>query len=170
MILSDFLSRQKNDKSNPCEVIHISFNMKNILYGRYYNIGERKEEWKYLTQARSQSKSSGITLPAVHGVDKGVNPSVKPEKKQVIKPMIVASSLKAPTQIRPTIVQSRVGLRRKVKISTSPQLNKPAHVTNKSILQKPESTIQQQTSLESGPQTKYIPVPQTRSENSQNPN
>ena len=32
MILSDFLSRQTHDFSNPHEVIHISFNMYNTLY------------------------------------------------------------------------------------------------------------------------------------------
>ena len=31
MILSDFLSRQKHDDSNPHEIIPISFNMHNIL-------------------------------------------------------------------------------------------------------------------------------------------
>ena len=31
MILSEFLSRQKNDDSNPHEIIHISFNMCQIL-------------------------------------------------------------------------------------------------------------------------------------------
>ena len=45
IILSDFLSRQKNN-SSPHEVIPISFNMQNILYDRYYYLGERKEEGK----------------------------------------------------------------------------------------------------------------------------
>ena len=40
MILSDFLSRQKQDNSNPHEIIPISFNMHNILHERYYNIGK----------------------------------------------------------------------------------------------------------------------------------
>ena len=44
MVLSDFLSRQKNDARNLHEVIPISFNMQNILYDKYYNIGERKVE------------------------------------------------------------------------------------------------------------------------------
>ena len=39
MILSDFLSRQRNDDSNPHEIIPISFNMHNILHERYYNMG-----------------------------------------------------------------------------------------------------------------------------------
>ena len=54
MILSDFLSRQKNDDSNPHEIIPISFNICQILDGNYYN----KE--KYLIQTRSQAKSSGV--------------------------------------------------------------------------------------------------------------
>ena len=37
MILSDFLSRQKNDNSNPHEIIPISFNMCQILDDNYYN-------------------------------------------------------------------------------------------------------------------------------------
>ena len=52
MILSDFLSRQKHDDSNPHEIIPISFNMQNVLQTRYFNIGER-EKGKYLVQTRS---------------------------------------------------------------------------------------------------------------------
>ena len=37
MILSDFLSRQKNDNSNPHEIISISFNMCQILDDNYYS-------------------------------------------------------------------------------------------------------------------------------------
>ena len=39
MILSDFLSRQKHDDSNPHEIIPISLNMHNILHERYYSVG-----------------------------------------------------------------------------------------------------------------------------------
>ena len=38
MILSDFLSRQTQDDSNPHEIILISFNMYNALYENYYSI------------------------------------------------------------------------------------------------------------------------------------
>ena len=48
MILSDFLSRQEIDKSNPHEIIPISFNMKTILNDRYYKIEE--EKGKYLVR------------------------------------------------------------------------------------------------------------------------
>ena len=124
MILSGFLSRQKNDNSNLHKIIPISFNMQNILYNRYYNIGERNEEGKYLIQTRSQSKSHGITLPAVHRVDKGINPSVKPEK-QAMEPKIVTTGVKVPTQIKPRIGQGRADFRRNVNISTPPHLISP---------------------------------------------
>ena len=39
MILSDFLSRQKHDNSNPHDIIPISFDMHNVLHKRYYNLG-----------------------------------------------------------------------------------------------------------------------------------
>ena len=75
MILSDFLSRQKHDVSNPHEIIPISSNMQNILQSRYYNIGKEKEG-KYLVQTRSQTKSIGISLPEVHGRGKGLDPNI----------------------------------------------------------------------------------------------
>ena len=59
MILSDFLSRQKHDDSNPHDVIPISFNMHNELHKRY-NLGLMD---KYLVPSQSQTKSSEITLP-----------------------------------------------------------------------------------------------------------
>ena len=43
MILSDFLSRQGKDKSDPHEIIPILFDMKTILNDRYYNV-EKEEE------------------------------------------------------------------------------------------------------------------------------
>ena len=46
MILSDFLSRQETDKSDPHEIIPISFDMKIILNDRYYNVEE--QEGNYL--------------------------------------------------------------------------------------------------------------------------
>ena len=81
MILSDFLSRQMTDKSNPHEIIPISFDMKAILKDRYYNVGN---ESRYLVQTCSQAKDKGIKLPEVHSVDKGINPDIKPER-QVLK-------------------------------------------------------------------------------------
>ena len=40
MILSDFLSRQKHENSNPHEIIPILFNMYSMLQEKYYHIGK----------------------------------------------------------------------------------------------------------------------------------
>ena len=49
MVLSDFLSRQKHDDSNPYEIIPISFIMQSLLHEKYYNIGE-ENSGKHLVQ------------------------------------------------------------------------------------------------------------------------
>ena len=98
MTLSNFLSRQKQDDSNPHEIIPILFNMQKILQSRYHNIGQRKEG-KYLVQTRSQTKSSGITLSEVYGIDEGIDPNIRPEK-QVIKPKITSNAKNVP-QMKP---------------------------------------------------------------------
>ena len=98
MILSDFLSRQKNNNSNPHEIIPISFNMHKILDGNYYNIEE------YLIQTRSQARSSGIKLPEVHGMGK-IDPNLKPEKQY--------ANSKQGNMERPNTGQGRAGLRRR---------------------------------------------------------
>ena len=69
MILSDFLSQQNNDSSNPSEIIPISFNTYSILEDNrnsdICNINDEDE--KYLIQTCSQAKTSGTKLPEVHG-------------------------------------------------------------------------------------------------------
>ena len=77
MILNNFLSHQNNDDSNPNEIIPISFDMYKILESNLENFSYNK----YLTQMQSQAKSSGIKLPEVHGVDKSLNPNLRPEKQ-----------------------------------------------------------------------------------------
>ena len=77
MILSDFLSRQGTDKSDPHEIIPISFDMKAILNDKYYNVEE--EESKYLVQTHSQTKDIRIKVSEVHGAKKGVDPNLRPE-------------------------------------------------------------------------------------------
>ena len=77
MILSDFLSRQEIDKSDPHEIIPISFDMQAILNEKYYKIEE--EKGKYLVQTQSQTKDRGIKVPEVHGSKKGIDPNLRPE-------------------------------------------------------------------------------------------
>ena len=128
MILSDFLSRQKYDDSNTHEIIPISFNMQSILHTRYYNLSKGNPV-KYLVQTRSQGKSSGIKLPEVHGIGKGLNPNVQPGK-QDLKPLAVIK-LKDRSQIKPIVGQRRTGLRCKIRCQCLYQLVNLLHKCHK---------------------------------------
>ena len=61
MILSDFLSQQDNDYSNPSKLIPISFDMYNILENSLNNFDKNNSlnDSKYLVQMHSQAKTSG---------------------------------------------------------------------------------------------------------------
>ena len=88
MILSDFLSQQKNDDSDPSEIIPISFNAYKILeenrkVDACVNFPCTNEK-KFLIQTRSQAKMSGTKLPEVHGVRKELNPNLRPEKQHAM--------------------------------------------------------------------------------------
>ena len=119
MILSNFLSRQKHDDSNPHEIIQILFNMQGLLQARYFNISEGLPG-KYVIQTQSQVKSSGIKLPEVHGIGKSLDPNIQPEK-QVAKPIAV-TKVKDISQIKPMLGQGRIGLRHKIRTSISKPL------------------------------------------------
>ena len=90
MILSDFLSQQKNDNSDPSEMIPISFNTYKILeenrnLGKGNNITKNMNTHeKYLIQTCSQANSSGTRLLEVHGVQKELDPNLRPEKQHTM--------------------------------------------------------------------------------------
>ena len=103
MILSNFLSRQKVNDSNPCKIIPISFSLRTVLQDKYYNIGENE---RYMIQTRSQMKASGVQLPEVHGSRKGLDPH-----KILGKQPIVSLDIER----KPRLGQGRAGVRRKIK-------------------------------------------------------
>ena len=130
MVLSDSLSRQQMDDSNPHEVIPILFSLRDQVSDYFYCIDNesnlpRKD--KYLVQPRSQVRSSGIRLLEIHGVNKGINPHLKPERQRPL-PTLPTQNI-PPTHTtqpvdkgppthpipKPRIGQGRAGLRRKVK-------------------------------------------------------
>ena len=57
MILSDFLSRQIEDDSDPHEIIPISFNIREILQENHHNMIKDT----YMVQTRSQAKAQTNT-------------------------------------------------------------------------------------------------------------
>ena len=61
MVLSDFLSKQPGDKTDPHQIIPISFNMKEILKRNYQNALRDT----FMVQTHSQTKSKGVKAPTV---------------------------------------------------------------------------------------------------------
>ena len=80
MILSDFLSRQKNDDSDPSKIIPISFNAYGIFKEKR-NIDVCKNEDKFLIQMHSQAKTSSTKLLEVHRIRKELDPNLRLEKQ-----------------------------------------------------------------------------------------
>ena len=121
MVLSDFLSRQKMDDSNPHKLIPISFMLRNQIDNHFYQINSGTEQPKidkYLVQTRSQTKSSDIKILEIPGANKGLDPHVQPGKQRPLPLLPIHSIDKGlPTHPipKPRISQGRAGLRRKVK-------------------------------------------------------
>ena len=142
MILSDFLSRQGNDDSDPSEIIPISFNAYNILEENR-NLGIlgmcEKNEGKFLIQTCSQAKTSGTTLLEVHGVRKKLDPNVRPEKQHALPKKEVTE--------RPHIGQGRAGLRRKPEADCITQSSDvTGRILERSKIATGKTNIQQHTS------------------------
>ena len=171
MVLSDFLSRQKTNDSNPHEIIPISFSLRKVLHESYYKINDITKTIdlkmdKYLVQTRAQANSTGVNVPEVHGTNKGLIPHVKPEKSMIIP----GTCLIPPTcHLRPAhhslptnavlpickcrIGQGRPGIRRKAKVTLpilkpiqipTPPIPKPAPRTAQPL---PEPVTQSQDSI-----------------------
>ena len=121
MVLSNFLSRQKTDDSNPHELIPISFTLRHQVDNQFYQIDNEISQLKndrYLVQTRSQVKSSSIKLPEIHGANKTLDPHVEPGKQRPFPSLPIQTIDKGlPTHPipRPRIGQGRARQRRKVK-------------------------------------------------------
>ena len=117
MVLSNFLSRQKMDDSNPHELIPISFTLRSQVDNHFYQIDQPRND-RYLVQTRSQVKSSGIKLPEIHGANKGLDPHVQPGKQRSFPSLpiqIIDKGLPTHPIPKSRIGQGRAGIRRKVK-------------------------------------------------------
>ena len=117
MVLSDFLSRQKTDDSNPHELIPISFLLKSQVDNQFYHINNEIRKPKsdnYLIQTRSQVRSSGVRLPEIHGANKGLNPHVQPGKQKSFPTQTINKGMPTHPIPKPRIGQGRAGIKRKV--------------------------------------------------------
>ena len=82
---------------------------------------EKFSNEKYLVQTHSQAKSSGIKLPEVHGIEKSLNPNLRPEKQHTF-PNI--GNLK-----RPCIGQGSTGSKRKKPDPINQGINRPSNLS-----------------------------------------
>ena len=115
MILSVFLSGQKDDYSSPNEILPISFDMYQVLEDTFYL--EKFYTDKYLIQMHSQAKSSGIKLPEVHGVKMNLVPNQRPKKQHTLP--------KQGSLERLHIGQGRMGSKRKRPDPINLAINQP---------------------------------------------
>ena len=90
MVLSDFLSRQLGDKSDPHQIIPISFNIKEVLKRNYQDNAQAT----FMVQTRSQSKG-------VKALMAKESPNSTNRKEQEIKPIIIddIQTVSNPTKI-----------------------------------------------------------------------
>ena len=126
MVLSNFLSRQQTDDSNPHELIPILFLLADQVSDYFYCIDNEislPSKDKYLVQTRSQVRSSGIRLPEIHGANKGLDPHMQPGKQKSSPVQTINKGTPTHPIPKPRIGQGRAGLGGKVKASqpiTSP--------------------------------------------------
>ena len=89
MVSSDFLSRQLGGKSDPHQIIPISFNIKEVLKESCQNNGKAI----FMAQTRSQTK--GVKAPMAKKSPKSIN-----EKVQEIQPIIINDEQDAPDTVK----------------------------------------------------------------------
>ena len=127
MKICDFLSRIDMDRGNPGEVIPISFNSFSML--NTIRKATLHQANKLLVATRSKTKAEGATLLPVHGVQKHLDPTVKPEHD---KPVADQNKQSGPTSadvrprvlLRPKLPASQIARKRLIDRSIK-LLNKP---------------------------------------------
>ena len=157
MVLTDFLSRQKSDNSNPHELFPISFSLKDQVSDYSYRINNEinlPSKDKYLVQTRSQVRSSGIRLPEIHSANKGLDPHVQPGKQKSFPIQTMKKGMPTHPIPKPRVGQGRAGLRRKVKApqsitSSHPLPAKPIiEHDSRTVMPLPEPTSQLQSHVQ----------------------
>ena len=105
MILCDYLSRIAIDEGDPSEVIPISFN----ALAQYRLVIDYLAEAYMITHfnvaTRSSTNAAGINLPLIHGAQKGIDPTLKPESQSKSQQTLAQPNLGTPNQrpIKPVV-------------------------------------------------------------------
>ena len=105
MILCDYLSRIAVDEGNPSEVIPISFNALVQYRLAIDYLAEAYMIIHFNVATRSSTNAAGINLPPIHGADKGIDPTLKPENQSKSQQTLAQPKLTTPNQrpIKPVV-------------------------------------------------------------------
>ena len=129
MKICDFLSRIDVDRGNPGEVIPISFNSFSML--NTMRKATLHQANKLLIATRSKTQAEGVALLPVHGAQKHLDPTVKPEHNKPVpvsnqnkqrSPM--SADVKPRVLLRPKLPASQI-VREKLIARSIKLLNKP---------------------------------------------
>ena len=127
MKICDFLSRLDVDRGNPGEVITISFNFFSML--NTIRKATPHKANKLLVATRSKTKAEGTSPPPVHGVQKHLDPALKPEHDKPVVDQnkqrgLISADAKPRVLLRPKLPASQVARKRLIDRSIK-LLNKP---------------------------------------------
>ena len=172
MILCNYLSRIAVDDGNPDEVIPISFNA----------LAQYRLAMDYITESflishfniatRSSTSAAGISLPPVHGTQKGLDPDLKPEKqwksKKVLLKPTIATPVKSPAATPGKSTRPIVNTPTVVRTPTVSR-NNPRSLINTPLGNKIPSIIKTPLSPTSSAQTQNQQTPLRPPTDCQNP-
>ena len=125
MIRCDYLSRINVDKGDPSEVIPISFN----ALAQYRLVLDHITECfmikHFMVATRSGTSAAGINLPPVHGVQKAMDPTLKPENQSKTQEILAKPTSITPGRkvIAPAVKWTPAQATPKIKLK-SPSLSK----------------------------------------------
>ena len=124
--MCDYLSRIAVDDGNPDEVIPISFNALAQYRLVMDYIAESFLIAHFNVVTRSSTSAAGISLPPVHGTQKGLDPDLKPEKQWKSKKVLLKPTIETPVK-SPAATPGK---------STRPIVNTPTVVRTPHSIQK----------------------------------
>ena len=98
MILCDYLSRIAVNEGDPSEVIPISFNALAQYRLAIDYLAEAYMITHFNVATRSSTNAAGVNLPPIHGANKGIDPTLKPENQSKSQQTLAQPKLTAPNQ------------------------------------------------------------------------
>ena len=165
MKICDFLSRIDVDKGDQGEVIPMSFDSFAILnVVRKVTLSTAN---KLMLTARSATKAAGATLSPVHGVQKQLDPALKPEHdkhaaSQNKQKGFTSADAKPKAVLKPRLPASQIAKKKLIDKSIQ-LLNKPKPQIN---LPKKENIVpHQKLQISRAPQRQQIPNPDNSAPN-----